>query len=114
MTNRAQIFTGLFCYDYDGIHQVRTLVEKVDYIKIHTYMPRNCTVFLLRHDDTQSDILWSQNYDSTKWRAVLIHDVTNGCKRFYHYYYYYNLFGIKTHTKYRHIQNKTKARDICL
>ena len=34
-------------------------------------------------------------------------------KRLFYYYYYY-LFGIKTHTKYKHKQYKTKARDICL
>ena len=31
-----------------------------------------------------------------------------------YFYYYYYLFGIKTHTEYKHIKNKTKARDICL
>ena len=42
---------------------------------IHTSMPKNCTVFLLRHKETQSAILWSPNFDPIKWPTVLVHDV---------------------------------------
>ena len=42
---------------------------------IHTNMPRNCTIFLLRHKETRSAILWSQHDDSIKWPTVLDCDV---------------------------------------
>ena len=46
---------------------------------------------------------------------VSISDLHPGGKSMIRYYYYFfYLVGIKTHTKYKHIQYKTKARDICL
>ena len=37
---------------------------------IHTNMPRNCMVFILRCEKTRSAILWISNFYSTKWPTV--------------------------------------------
>ena len=42
---------------------------------IHTNMPRNFTVFLLRRKETWSAIYGSQKLDSHKWPTVLVDDV---------------------------------------
>ena len=42
---------------------------------IHTNMPRNCLVFLLRRKETRLSILLSHNFDSIKWPTVLVRDV---------------------------------------
>ena len=41
---------------------------------IHTNMPRNCTAFLIRREETRSAIYGSQ-HDSHKWPTVLVRDV---------------------------------------
>ena len=45
---------------------------------INTNMPQNCTVFLVHRELTRSAILWSQNFDSTKWPTVFLRDVIKG------------------------------------
>ena len=42
---------------------------------IEINMPQSCMDFLLLYKLTQSTILRSQKHDSTKWRAVLVHDI---------------------------------------
>ena len=43
---------------------------------IHTNMPRNVTVFLIRRELARSALSWSKNCDSVKWPTVLlVHDV---------------------------------------
>ena len=41
----------------------------------HTNLPRNCTVFLLLFEHTQSAIYASQKMDSHKWLTVLVDEV---------------------------------------
>ena len=45
------------------------------FIKAHGRDEHNCTVFILLCKLTRSAILSSQNFCSTKWRAVFVHDV---------------------------------------
>ncbi len=40
-----------------------------------TNTPGSCVVFLLLREPTQSAILWSQKFGSTKWRTELVQDV---------------------------------------
>ena len=42
---------------------------------IHTHLPRNCVVFLLLCELTQSAIYGSQKVDSHKWPTVFVDDV---------------------------------------
>ena len=42
---------------------------------IHTYLPRNCVVFLLLCELTRSAIYGSQKFDSHKWPTVLVDEV---------------------------------------
>lgn len=42
---------------------------------IHTYMPRNCTVFLKQHELTRKSNLWTHIFDSTKWPTILFRKV---------------------------------------
>ena len=42
---------------------------------MHMSIIQTCTVFLLRCELTWSAILWSQNFDSTKWPTVFLCDV---------------------------------------
>ena len=42
---------------------------------IHTNLPRNFTVFVLRHEETRSAIYGSQKFDSHKWPTVLVDEV---------------------------------------
>ena len=42
---------------------------------IHTSLPRNCVVFLLLRELTQSAIYVSQKFDSHKWPTVLVDEV---------------------------------------
>ena len=42
---------------------------------IHTNMPRNFTVFLLRREETRSAIYGNQKFDSHKWPTVLVDEV---------------------------------------
>ena len=39
---------------------------------VHTYLPRNCVVFLLLRELTRSVIYGSQKFDSHKWPTVLV------------------------------------------
>ena len=49
---------------------------------IHTNMPRNFTVFLLRCEQTRSAIYGSQNFDSHKWPTVLVRRVKGKPRNF--------------------------------
>ena len=42
---------------------------------IHTSITQNCMVFLKHRELTQSAILWSHNFDSTKWQTMFLCDV---------------------------------------
>ena len=49
---------------------------------IHTNMPRNFTVFLLRREETRSAIYGSQKFDSHKWPTVLVDEVKGKPRNF--------------------------------
>ena len=65
---------------------------------IHTSLARNCVVFLLLCELTQSDIDGSQKFDSHKWPTVLVDEVKGKTVQFRGMFvwiivfYFYNIF----------------------
>ena len=53
------------------MQMVRKIVQEQN-MMIHISITQNCTVFLLRRELTRQAILWSQNFDTTKWPTVFV------------------------------------------
>ena len=79
-------------------------------------MPRICTDFLLRREQTCSAIWTSQNFDSIKWPTVLVRDIKGKpcnfegclCASFY-----YNAFQRPTRPIHRVIVFLKRASRLC-